>query len=239
MAANSQDKPPTNDGKSTLAGTLAATPELYYDIFARVLPGSLFLVTVCLSTTSMDIWKLSFPILLVLLGAGYAIGMIATPFGQYLLHANKVNRWQTRLNKLSENGYRIFLDTLAHLLNRRLDRVLEESHDRRHWTQEDLHVLEDIMHNYLKLENPHARLLLPKMLAESMMCFNLAVLMFAAVPMSIVGAVVLAGDFRTTVLTVLCELLVATVAWRAGPYRDGRLIERMFALLDIVESAEG
>jgi hypothetical protein len=217
-------------------------PEIYYDLIARVPPGT-FLVVALMWVLGIfsnngafelkDIkdmsWAPTTASLFLLLGTGYVVGIILTPLGgiigrTYWLHLwQKIgphyNKWIVEFNNLF--GADLPIDEDSNIQWHKLKRV-------------HAHRLSRQLQEYVKDKNDQAKLILPKMSAESALCSNtvggIVILQF-----SLIVRMVQNHEIMTEKLGVLLFItFVGLLSFWASYYRSSRHIHRACSLLSMV-----
>jgi len=213
----------------------SVVPDLYYDLIARVVPGTAFVVLVIFTcepsrrfVTGQDFSKttlsLATVLLFVLLGLGYTAGLLATSLGGISRRPFIKLTWRVAMCDSSELK-RLLADRFGFSLT---DRTKVS----------DCQYCYRRMHDYIRSQDTSPRtLVLSKMQAEASLCANLSssalLLLFLHVgsntwlyPLS---------DLRLHSAELLANLTVVLLASFASVDRNVRLLERHFVVLQRLE----
>lgn len=217
-------------------------PEVYYDLISRVPGGTLLLLWllqragISIDVTQMkDMdWGPSVISLVLLLGGGYVVGMLLTPLGECAFESYRKALWKRRLA-----GHLGLVTKFNDQQGLGLPKEGNGTVDLKKSTGQELYRLDRHIHDYLKREDEHARVILPKMRAEAGLCNNLTA---AWVVFAVCSAAL--GDISVTFHAVgfwqlsLLALPVLLSGW-GGWTRSGSLTERQYSLLRLVIKAKG
>lgn len=219
-----------------IAKWASLVPEIYYDLIARVPPGA-FLVIAAMriqgafsAGKAFDLgnikWETAAILLIFLLITGYVAGVVITAVAHSLSLLYKGWVWKRSAvpyKEVIEN----FVDNKFHLgLNIKGWKNLDG---------DDFYRIHRQVQDYLESENDQAKLILPKMRAESALCDNLLAslaLLFCFVLFRKASGQNLEGWIGSLTIIFLSSCLVF---W-AACYRAAQLIRRQFSFLRIVMS---
>lgn len=219
-------------------------PEIYYDLIARVPPGSLVVATLfvwlhpdpnsALNSLRDLGWAATTVLSVVFLGAAYACGELVGPWGDWVS---------------SFYRFRIFREVSSgqlHLMSYFHDRFGGDIPDQAEaigkLSDSEVQRIYQQMHDYLKTTNEQARVLLPKSQAEAALCANLVgfvilfLLFFGA---WLVSHWIFEGSTpRVSWKLVALLIFCAGVAVRAGWFRSRQLIRRQFSFLALAREQD-
>lgn len=207
-------------------------PELFYDLIGRVIPGIAFiigLVYVLDKTIIHELWeqKLSSGqnfdppytfIFILLLGAGYATGLILTFIGDWLCSIFKTYQFKRFLNKFALYDYIKNLAMLPSKLTNKSENELSRS---------DCEALFQLQHNDVKKNNAREARSLSKSGAEVQLCVNTSA---AYIILSIVLILrcIFCKEFSQN-LDLIIFAAIAIVTFLAASYRNERFLFRQFS----------
>jgi hypothetical protein len=206
-------------------------PDLYYDFIARVVPGTVFLVATCFvcepsrslllkraaALTGVGLTTTAF---LLLLGTGYIVGLLATPFSESIRQLYLRRSWKKAL--AGSSGTEATIVELFGYSPNAKPVVLEFCYRR--------------MHDYIRTKDTSSRSrVLSKMQAESSLASNLStcfsILFFVKVAVAFVGSWSL-WSYLQWHSTELVTIIVVLLASFNGAFdRNVRLLQRHFAFL--------
>jgi hypothetical protein len=210
-------------------------PDLYYDLIARVVPGTAFVVLVILTcepsrrfVTGQDFSKttlsLATVLLFVLLGLGYTSGLLATSLGNMSRCPYTKLTWRVAMCGSSELK-RVLAEKFGFSLTDRTKVSDCQSCYRR-------------MHDYIRSQDASPRtLVLSKMQAEASLCANLSAsaLLLFCLHLGSNFWLYPPGDLRFHSAELLVNFIVVLVASCASIDRNVRLLERHFVVLQRLE----
>lgn len=233
-------------------------PELYYDLIARVIPGAVLLLCTGPATIESPVDKLkgmtagSATILLVFfLLTSYWIGILITPLASQF-HGSYRYKLLCRAFLREQNAKEIrkLIDVVPVPTPRDIQSLMESLHTMRFERskkdpsgellkslKEDVDNVERFMHDLLKSKNDQARLILPKMKAEIVLCDNSFVgLLGAAIFVLVFG--LLHQQSPSLLWKLLPIVLGVVLSFFAARYRMNRLLIRQFTLMRLLPENE-
>jgi hypothetical protein len=237
------DQEPLNTQK--VQPILSVIPEVYYDLIGRVpagimtVLGGLWIVSSShplgdrglASLESLD-WAPAMVLLALLTMSGYTVGLVLN-VGGWAVYRTYRRRLFMRVMK----AHRAHFAPLVRRANQQLALHLVEDDSR--WSDSDvttlsyaqLDWLDRSINDHLKRADRHARVILPKLGAEAMLCNNLvAGIVVLAVTNAIWSFPELGVSTRGAVLAVGVVCLTIAAAW----HRNQQLLKRQFSLLNDV-----
>lgn len=167
-------------------------------------------------------------------GAAYACGELVGPWGDFVS-----SKYRFKLFKEVSANH---LSLMSYLRQRFGNDIPDEAPAIEGLTDTDVQRIYQQMHDFLKLTNEQARVLLPKSQAEAALCANLCgfVILFVLFSVAWLAARSVSGLAIPSIPWKLIFLLAlgAAVAVRAGQFRSRRLIQRQFSFLALVKEGE-
>jgi hypothetical protein len=203
-------------------------PELYYDLIARIPAGMVFWLLVGLWTAPTwrdhlaDVSMEHFPFglaFIALLILAYVIGIVIVPVSNAIQSCYKSWAWKRLCT-----GYGMYITHLAErfLANTRLADAPPLEPMR--MSPAEIHTFQGFLHEVLKHENTHARVILQKMSAEVRLCDNV----FAICAGVVISRIVVVSSWQQP-MWVWCATTAGLLAASAAPYRYLRLLQRRVA----------
>lgn len=219
-------------------------PEIYYDLIARVPPGSLVVATLFVwlhpdpHSALIGLRELGWAPVTVLsviaVGAAYACGELVGPWGDWVS-----SLYRFRIFRQVSAGH---LPLMTFFRQRFGEDVPDQEPDIKKLSDSEVQRIYQQMHDFLKAANEQAKVLLPKSQAEAALCANLCGFVILFLLFS--GAWSVSHWFFETGAPpvswrlVLLLLFGAAVAVRAGWFRSRQLIRRQFSFLALVREQE-
>jgi len=163
-----------SDEENPIKSWTGSVPEFFYDLISRVPPGVFLVIAVLVeyevvkvdqAALFQDNGALVAFLGLLVLGAGYSIGIFLSAPGRYASRVYFSRVWKRHSNDNT--------DLLKRFIE--LGKInLAKKSDLTQLTNEEYLTIYRRMHDYLKFHNEHAKRLLPKMSAETSLCNNSA-----------------------------------------------------------------
>jgi hypothetical protein len=227
----------------------AMIPEVYYDLIARLPAGSFLAVCLYLVLTGKNLgsihvadlqWADSILLVLLLLFAGYSLGLLIGPLGNCVYEWWFPGFWRRSMHShkhvLSNEKIKKQLDCLKNLPEEALS--ADKLDPKPKQCRKKYGQMYRQMNDYLKVKCHPAGAILPKMQAEADLCSNFAVAGAIALVLLTLKAY---RDFHTwwfvllnTWWFVLLSLTGIACALWASRYQTRLLVERLFSFFSIV-----
>lgn len=216
-------------------------PEIYYDVISRV-PAGTILVLAILWTGGCFLpggflepqraQNIQWVLLIILLTAGYPVGMLLTPVGHavYSLYRNALWNNFTKENQETMEEAKEFYLKDGTVREQKGEGQASKEQERKKKRATEL--LDQRMQEFLTAQDPRATFILPKMRAEAALCNNLAAASFLYLlfPGVLYLWPSLQGEHPPGLLREFVFGLVFGVSsCLAGWHRGSRLIKRQFS----------
>ena len=207
---------------------ISTIPEVYFDLIARVPPGT-FLAVVLFGSLSRDAswyvsqvrgmqWGASLAALVLLLGAGFALGVLITPLGEVLNRGCWYHVWRT----IGQENVSLLNSARGKL--KIAFKIREGDPSDEHWN-----VVYARLHQLLKSADSGANGVLPKMAAELSLCNN-SCCAFAIATLALLARIHCGRP------ELYLSLLIGMIISRfSAKKRTKRFIDRHFAYLAVLE----
>lgn len=196
-------------------GGLNFIPQLFFDVFARIIPGAVTIVLLSLATRKnlfarLFEWGLgasykpedsTVMLLLISLGASYVVGILLSPGGKLVqTKATKLFKYSNPLEEVSQEKDR-YLPQFRAFLKKQLDQCTEDQVRNAIW----------LWYDWLRINFPEIGALTVKLRAEYTMYGSLAVAFALFVPVHLVSSVFQKKTLSLggMLITTLCFLLSA------------------------------
>ncbi len=225
------------------AGSLI--PEIYCDVIARIIPGCVILCGAAILTylngyisiPPIDKWcDMSFSVgsitVLAVMGAGYLLGVIITPWGRPVISIIRIIRKHVLgkeaadiiightpiiVEAISAVPLNIMISTVRGLPSIAYTKAIE---------RQDRYELDHFLYEYVRLKCPQSDII-AKMRAEMGSCRNLTV-SFLVLLLATIACV---GSISHWSLAVLTMIILVYLAVKAALYREQAYYERLVSFL--------
>jgi hypothetical protein len=210
-------------------------PEIYYDLISRVPPGVLLFLALLVAGSRLSLGQIqsvSFGaatiLLLLLVLAGYTLGILMTPLADIFHRTYKRSVWRETISKQDFGPLVQLIDSNFNLcLPKNEKNELDvDKIERRHYD-----LLDRVMHDYLKGIDPQAKLILPKMRAEARLCDHLFVALLCVGRIMAYCLWVKHENLLIQQGTVILAVIGLIASRAAARYRTEHLIHRQFSFM--------